>query len=663
MITPYISNQYISNYNINNFLNLNNDTDEIIKELNDLEIINLYINDFISIDTAYDNILEKSRNCGIDPITFLKKANAFLKANSNLEKKHLIKINELGIQIQKTIEGEKLFQEFEKMIHVDKPSSKSQRFFIQHIDKLKLFLSSKHKEMLALPNRKDKQKQNEYRHINRTFRDFFIVLAKIQKDIKNVKNSYDRILEGSFGRQDHTKAPSSWMFFSIKNAKLDTVYNIQAFIDELMNFRKNYKCRYSIDKVKKAIEKEIAGIRNNSNLFDYYDCFSKTKDMHKAIKKKTIEINDLNLSLLKMTFMHGTNSFILENLPRCQMKLMPIGHLVHKGIVPLSGELKEGAILQKDIIKNSEISSTTLDDGGRSFSYAEEENFHPDINKEKRYIDELLEIIRSYKSFFVDEYRCAVTLYWPKYCIAILRLRLMDKQFFTEIEEELRKGIDALKTSFEHFKTTVNYSNLMPTALDPNQQFGYAWHDDYWFKHFKKTEQVLATLKEVLDNSLLPIEKRDSTSPPYPIIFGSMNIHTKWRDINDNLERRTQKFCQLGKEIETVFVNEKNKNEFSKYLKTHNLENKVSVIDNKILKEAFLLNQLASHYLADFASCKKLSKINEDQINEEFEPINEEFEPINEEFELVNDKFELIKFNIWDICDDFVKCMWGSSSS
>lgn len=569
-----------------------------VQELEDLEIFELFMDDLVEIDTVFDNVLEKARNSGLDPLSFCDMVQQKLESEKSINETQLTNIKKLTQHIQNSVEGEKSFQVLVEKIKDESPDLED--YFKQNIDNLKLFLSRKHKEMLALPNNTATEKQEEFRHIKRTFRDFFLALAKN----KNIKKSYDRILKTSFGRQDSSNGFTC--FFTIdwdKGTKGIPVDSMMIFMDELVNFRKNYLCRYSADKVKRVIEEKIKQIK--FNLFDTESISSHTKYMLEETKNKSITISDESLYLLKTTFIHGTHSAILPNLPLSDMKLIPISHLILKGIIPLSGELSEGAVLDERSMKHSEISATTLDDGLRPMDYAD--SFHSNVDLEKRYLTAFLKIIK--KEDLKNYSSISSTEDWARFAMAILRVRLMDEQFFHEHKEELSVGLENLRRDFEFFKTTPTYKEYMPKKLDLDGTLGYKYHDEYHYYFINKCEMHLDSLKKALTQPLKTIEKVKDVKTPFPIIFGSTNIHTKWESLQHNLERRTQKFCQLGKDIDFLSVNGENIDELYTYLEKHGLEEKVKIVDNETLKQAVLLNQLASHYFIDFASRKKLAKI------------------------------------------------------
>jgi len=586
------------------------DTDSLLnnkeaqQELKDLEIFTLFLDDLVSIDTAFDNILEKTRNCGLDPLFFCKLAQNKLNDQKLLKESDLIKINELSQHIQNSFDGEKSFHELAEKIIALSPDIED--FFKQNVDNLILFLSRKHKEMLSLSGDKAADRQEGFRHIKRTFRDFFLALAKT----KNVQKYYNGILESSLGRQHSADNYCCFFTFPREGTKNMPIDSMRLFMNELVHFRKNYLCRYSMHKVKMAIEEKIKQIRYN--LFNIQSINDETKQMVEDTKNKSIEISNDCLFLLNTTMLHGSRSPILSNFPNSDMKLLPVGHLIYKGIIPLSGELQEGAVLDERSIKYSEIAATTLDDGSRPLDYSH--SFPSNADYEKRLLKSFIkefDVKNNLKTFdLIHE-----TVKWARFSIAILRVRLMDEQFFNEHKEKFIEGLEYLQTNFDWFKTTDQYKKCMPKELDPDGTLGYKHHDEYYYFYFDKCQMNLNSLKKALTQPVVKIEKTEDFKAPFPIIFGSTNIHTKWSPTYNYLERRTQKFCQLGKDIDFISVDNENINELDAYLKRHNLHNKVKIVSNVTLKNSILLSQLASHYFVDFASCKKLAKIQGKSFN------------------------------------------------
>lgn len=571
----------------------------------DLEIFELFIDDLVDIDTAFDDILEKARKGGQDPFSICDRAQLALAKPFN--KTQLSQIEKLNAHIQNSINGEKAFQILAEKIKNKSPDI--QYYFVQNIKNLKLFLAGKHKEMLALAPAAAGEKQEEFRQIKRTFRDLFLSFAKD----KMMKESYDKSLRHNFGRQDSNSCrdlDGFLCFFGKEHISEDFFDSIAHFMDELIQFRKNYSCRYSIHKVKNIIEDKIKQIR--CNLFDNESTSDMTKFMIDCIKNNSVSITDETLSLLKTTFFHGTHSAILPYLPLSDMKLIPIAHLLRQGIIPLSGELQEGAVLDERSTKYSQTSATTLDDGFRAMDYSH--SFHSNVNYEKQLVNVFLKILEN-QDCLKDQSSVCDTQKWARYSIAILRVRLLDEQFFNEHKEKLSAGIEQLRQNFDFFKTTDDYKSNMPKSLDPDGLLGYGHHDEYWYCYINKCQMNLDNLQKALIKPLKTLEKVTIVDKPFSIIFGSTNLHTRSYSARNNLERRTQKFCLLGKEIDFLSVKKENIDEINVYLKEHDLEEKVKIVDRETLQDAMLLNQLASHYFADFASRKKLAKIfNEDSV-------------------------------------------------
>lgn len=149
----------------------------------------------------------------------------------------------------------------------------------------------------------------------------------------------------------------------------------------------------------------------------------------------------------------------------------------------------------------------------------------------------------------------------------------------------------------------------MPKDEDPTGSLGYKWHDSYWSSHFKSIESSIASLKESSTcEVIVPDGLAEAIKHPYPLVMGSKNLHPRTVAYNST-EKCCEKSALLGKDIQIIFVEEKNTEHLRSFLKGHGLESKITLIDMESLSAAVLLNQLASPYFADIASRKKITAL------------------------------------------------------
>lgn len=368
------------------------------------------------------------------------------------------------------------------------------------------------------------------------------------------------------------------------------------FINEFINFRKSYLSRFSLAKIEEFIKRQLQEKK-----------FPMPQDMESSIQKieKNISEKSLDLSPLMTTFVHGSNAAILPNLFKTGMHLMASGRLSSAGVVLFSGEMREGA--SSTGINRFKISGTSLDDAKIAYSYAAGQAYQTnkveEVNTLELFFNELSRRLKYHSSLFSSEYDAAETFEWARVSTAILRLRALDSELYKVFEEKLKNFIAQLESDFNSFKLTDAYKKNMPKKLDPEGTLGYLYQDDYWLKIFQRTEKTLNILRKALDEEIIiPKGIEEAIKNPYPLIFGSTTLHTY---MASSSERCAQKASLLGKDIQIIYVSEKDKDHLSAFLKDNGIENKVTLADINELDYAYALNQLALPYFIDFISAKK----------------------------------------------------------
>lgn len=368
----------------------------------------LYLKEHIHQAEAFDNILEMSRNCGLEPLAFYELFEAYhafdaasypdvfrsifevrdgkLRHNESNQNK----IDCLRQIIASSSEGEQLLQELSKKIKTGSPRD-VQEFFLNNLPQLHNYLSKMHKEMLSLSKDVSPEKREQYQSIKRAFRDLFICLATSSTDIESLHQEYANSVSHLFGRNDFDPYSKNILerlttLFVKGRISEEKQEEIEAFVDELMNFRKDFLCRYSIAKVERAITQQREVMQSGS----FAPSSERDKELTGKVLHENIHFSEFALSLLGITFTHGSNSAILPNLLKTAWQIMPSYRLMLSGIIPFSGELGEGSADKG--VNRYRISGTSLDDGTRAIRYATSQNFQVKPPNEEQNIIDFLEI-------------------------------------------------------------------------------------------------------------------------------------------------------------------------------------------------------------------------------------------------------------------------------
>ncbi len=539
------------------------------------DTIGLYLKEEIGCDEAFDNILEMARSCNIDPREFFPLFQAFhaVDAASYPDLMQSIFTVRKGKLCHTSFNQAKL-DDLNRRIWlaflgggISSLALKSQAIY-ENLEPLLEFLRMTNKEMLT-----GFRGRRYYQEINESFKTLFFNIIKKSK-IKH----YKKLCAHSLGRMD---------FHLTTNKTIDSLFLRKStelggeFFHELMKLRKNYLCRYSIETVEKAIHQQIQLIWEQK--------FTATSDtdqfLVKVIENGAFKITKDILSLLKVTFLHGTNSKILPILSKTGMALHPSGRLKKHQIVPMTGELEEGSV--KNGVNQYLISGTSLDDGFRAIRYACDQNFYADIESEEEHLADLINTLdwwdqkrKRFSTVFKTENDSLEWGILPRHGAAIKRLRIFQSKKLGGSMARLKKSIELALQDFHNFKKTDEYKNHL-------MENGY--HDAYYDNNFAHMESSLQELSDSLSD---PVATVVDTSKPFPIIFGSTTLDTQM--INHS-EECSVKSAVLGKDIQMIFVWEKDQD------KVTNLEN-LHVYSIQQLCQAILFNQLASPYMADIIS-------------------------------------------------------------
>lgn len=592
----------------------------------------LYLRGHIHQDEAFDNIVEMACNAGIPPLSFYTLFEAFHRIDAasypslfssifeekegklvhNLENQKAI--DTLSNRLENIEKGEASFQELLKRV-TNRDVEGARSFFDANIGHLNTYLEKTHKEMLFKESQ-DPTDIQRYRTIKRGFRDFLLLVAENEKDLKKVHVEYREFQMEAFGRTDYV-FPQKNIFRDIftENKNSRECAPFFHFFDELMNFRKDYLCRYSVEKVEKFINSEISKLHqeplktNSLSVNREVNAF-----IQEVLTTEKKDVTRLILSLLKITIIHGADGAIWPNLIITGMQLVPSGRLFAAGVVPLSGELQEGAGATG--INKFKISGTSLDDGTRAIEYATDAKFYSYKEKEK---NKILNFIKYYLK--APPLRLVYDIphvYHPgdlmPITAAILRLRAIYPESFAQLKNDLKATIDHLKANLNQFKTTQEYKYNMPVDLDPDGSLGYlgAKGERYWANAIYTAEDCLKRLQNALTDPIsIPENFSEFLENHYPLVFASTTLHPYAP--KQASERCAQKAALLGKDIQTIFTTSQNREKTEKFLREQHVE--AAVRDLEELDDAITVNRIASPYLADIASAKKIAQLKDNSSN------------------------------------------------
>jgi hypothetical protein len=526
----------------------------------------LYLLGDIQLEEAFDNILEMAKNCQQDPRVFyrifktyhLVDAASYPSLNQYFEfSSTTIKYCSFYIEVDETLakaleqaeEGRVFFEECLQRVHRNKGPSILHHDFLVHLPQLLKFLEKMHKEMLAYP-----QQQETYRHIKRGFRDILLYFAKSAQDLDSLQALYVSSLTCVLGRRKpHQPVDYKLDLFFDDTSEIKGLIDLR---DKLIHFRKDYLCRYSLSKVENFVRKEMV-----------------TKGV-----KDHVDLDSTALSLLTITYLHGTHAAILPILQRTGMHLMPFERLKQEHITPL----REGSAATGN--NQYRMSGTSLDHAMDPYNYAAQEDFPSIQSKEEQEIIQFLHFIQEClldgkKALFTGK---DPTEEWTRLAKAILRLRALDPDLYQTYQSKLSEAVQKIELEW----------GSHPQANMP------------------KMEQCVRYLKEAVDGSLvIPQGIKNTLRHPYGMVLASTTLHAVTSDVQDPSDRCAQKASLLGKDIQIIFTAKKDEDRVKRFLEENGLNGRVTLIDLDRLLNAVILNQLASPYFADIVSKKKLASL------------------------------------------------------
>lgn len=599
----------------------------LFKAMLEFDTLGLFLREHIGVDEAFDNILEMARACSLEPLQFFQlfevfhmidaasypglRDTIFTVHNNTLKhsSENQIRVDAINKRLQAAKEGHQAFECLVKLVAGENVQTVTEYFFT-HLTDLSFFLVQLHKEMLTSPQ--NKMLKEVCRRVKKGFRDLFLLLIK-NRTKNEVLTSYEGMSTHSLGMAQKNVTNLSYDFaFFLANSysQFSNKYiELKMFTDELMNFRKNYLCRYSVHKVIQAIHEQVEVVKKWSA-----DEAEGQSEILKVVKEGRFTVTPGAIALLKTTFLHGTNSAICVNLLKTGLQLISSGRLLRSGIVPLSGELSEGAGI--DGLNRYLISGTSLNQAPVARKYAINTDFHASQKDEENRIVKFLqiqekEIKERHGELFEDTSDTTSWSWLTRMSIGILRMRILNPNEFKAYEPRLRAIVDAMESSFKRFTSSDTYKRNMPSDLDKDGKLGYSYrpYDYYWYRHFNRTETEIANIKSSLDKPLnIPKGVQEATEKTYPIVFGSHSLHTQTIDLSNPYEQASIKASKLGKDLQMVFVPSEDVVKANNFLKAQGLLDRVKVFAFDDMMNAWCLNALASPYFADFASRKKLAK-------------------------------------------------------
>jgi len=294
------------------------------------------------------------------------------------------------------------------------------------------------------------------------------------------------------------------------------------------------------------------------------------------------ELSEEDMELLQLNFFHGTSSAILPSLPLVDHQLIAYGDLKAIGVVPLCGELGNGA--GAGGVNHTMLSGCNPRDLELARRYVSDRV----IDKEgcqkaiERFLEREEAEIESLQDIYHTGNRVAAL------GLHIRRARLFDPQWEREDHSRLKQHLERLRDSFEAFKKTEKFREHMPTRLGSQ----YGWHDDYHYIHLVTME---VALKEALEAFECPL-KRPDTIPD--TAFGMMIAsRTAYAVKVGDSEVGGIHPLQLGTDIPVIFTNHQEK--LQEWLGQHGIELMVYPLTK--LERVADLHEIAYRELYKFA--------------------------------------------------------------
>jgi hypothetical protein len=549
----------------------------------------LYLRDLISCDEAYDNMVEMANACGVELGAYYQlfeifhkidaasypvlRSSIFKLANSKLmyiETNQKL-VDDLQLKIQQAITGKAVFETLLKKINDPQAQVKEVRKeVVANVANLQSFLEKVHKEMLVASEGGLKQRKSEFRNIKRGFRDLFLFLARDSKDLKILIESYQNLIKTPL--QSATLRQFTRLLF----LGINDIENLVIFIDQVISFRKDYLCRYSVEKIM---------LKTGQDFWKVLFQFDSPQKLHQV---------------LKVTFLHGSNTAIFPNLLLTGMQLIPSGRLFQMGIVPLSGELSEGSTVKG--VNRYNLSGVPIEQMSTAVFYATRTDFHTIESQEEKMLKAFLEDIEKAKRpLFQNVYHVMMGRFSQRVIAAIRRLKALNPKLYGEFENLLKRALRDIENDFEQYKASPDY------AAHYQKEKGLPARCYYFNQQFEVFEGFIKSFKEALSKPvLIPKGIVEAIKTPSPVVFGSTTLHTSWKS---DTERVAQKAATLGKDIQIMFVDPQNKMQLEACLKDNGLQGRVNLFTTGFLCLVHRMYDAAQLYLQDFASIKKLKKL------------------------------------------------------
>ncbi len=667
---------------------------------------NLYLKGDIHHDEALDNVYEMACNCKVDPKQFYQLLSAIhlvhsapnqeqtgifsliWKPSLNLCRAEQEKTDQLVRSLLQAEEGERVFEECLSNVRGGEDVEEVAREFTKALPQLQSFLERMHKRMLHSTGHCEEGDRQRYREIKRGFRDIllafhakslfkFSYFMEFMAALKNFRTDYlcrfslDKVKRAIISEQRKREEQNQAQSEQGKRVFLECQEKIRAKEDPeeikalisangltlvayLKQRNKELLQRHplqqkDIDEFNQLIA-DFKSILVYSTLVPSEDSFEEakllftiainpivrkqigpaldtlesqlkalafgeiSKELRGKIKdtKEVVVAEDHLLALFPFTFIHGTNSALLQNLPKTAFHLVSYGRLARSGVIPYSGELATG--IEKNCINQFKISGTSLSKGKDACSYSEQ--FNREINEEnfRGILDRFLKSIEAklngpllLSSLYDD------TSYWNRFSIGISRVRSLFPHLYQQYETRLKSAIDRMHTQWNKFKQSDANWAYMPHdrygLCSPRfwQLLGYRSDDKQIM--FGKAEHALENLKNALENDVIVVQEiPEDLRRPYPLLLASKTVHSMQLVRSQLQEFLAHKACLLGRDIQAIGVSKADRARAEIYLKKHGLEGRVELIEREDFEKAIKLTSFACNYFEDVASSRKIAK-------------------------------------------------------
>jgi hypothetical protein len=551
----------------------------------------LYLRGEISIDEAFNNLIEMADAANIP----FSQVYQFVEATPSHQNPKLA--DDLKKKIRFYEEGQEALSSFANEVRTHSPHEEKIAVRVSaSSEKLFTYLRVIHSSML-LDKTASKENKDIYRRVKKDFR---VVFRELGKANKSFNSDYQYALSISGGRKRMNFLGEKDLHYAFKQAGVNYNGYFYALIDELTHFRKDYLLRYSKAKVERFLAEEKERLQRPSQPNDSENWT--TKILRDEISSLKIDDPE-SLNLLPLTFIHGSTSAIMPNLPLTNMCLLPSGRLFKLGIVPFSGELREGS--KANGVNQSKVSGTSLDYGFRAVSYTSHTpiSFQDTISRYEELVECIKKDLERNSSIFTTKDDTTSAVVFIEMSIITRRFRALSAESFDQFVPTLTQFAHKLEADYNAFKQTDEYKKFMPKQEDPTGELGYEYHDYYWYSHFSNTEHGIHFFKDsITDPLLVPENLKEGIESVFPMIFGSTTLNPITMQPTNPTERHSAKPLRLGDDLQYIFVPDSSTEKVRSYLQRHGFENAVQVVDRKHLEDAILLNCLASPYFCDIAS-------------------------------------------------------------